>query len=404
VEGIPRSKTWPRKPISLGKAYTDWNFGSGWSNLVTVDCTGGFNSGSLSDHNNATLLWAKQYYSKFGSRTKGLTDLLGDVGGSFQISQQKSDYSGIANVSWSQGTNFRGHGPLVPSGNSYLEAGPVVPTPLDTGQLNGYGTRAIARCAPTNPLADAATFLGELREIPKIPGTALKRHGVRGSGDEYLNYQFGISPVLRDAKSFRDANAKAEAYLQNLAKRSGRYLHRRFTFPEIRTVTETDLGQIGSQFAAGPYNSLRVRRVRTVTVNAWFSGSFCYYYQLSPNESDYLRRIRKAKDVYGLDLSIEVAWNLLPFSWLADYEFNIGNIAHNLTRFSQDGLIMKYGYIMVHQMAQDVFTFGPSSWTLTSEVKQRAKANPFGFGVSPGNLSDRQWGILAALGQSKFLK
>jgi hypothetical protein len=136
----------------------------------------------------------------------------------------------------------------------------------------------------------------------------------------------------------------------------------------------------------------------------WFSGAFTHYYSRTPKEKAFFRSIQSARDVYGLDLSLEVVWNLLPYSWLADWQGNIGDVFHNLSRFSQDGLTMKYGYIMRTAYVKHIYTYGPSTFTLISSVKQRRKASPFGFGVALNTLSDRQWAILAALGQQKFWK
>jgi hypothetical protein len=44
------------------------------------------------------------------------------------------------------------------------------------------------------------------------------------------------------------------------------------------------------------------------------------------------------------------------------------------------------------------------SWSRVIDTKQRDHAGtPFGFGLSAGSLSGKQWSILGALGISKFL-
>jgi len=406
MEGFPRSKSWPRKSLKLGTDVLDWKLGPTWSNLQTVDAVGAEGVGSLSDYNNAILFWARDHLAK--ALPEGSTNFsqLADIGGSFRLSQVINDYSGLAirhdSSVWS-GIPIRWTGPLVPTGNSYLEVGPPAVTPLDTSALNFWGTAGVARAAPTNPLFDAGTFVGELRQIPSLPGRSLFKKGLKGTGDEYLNVEFGINPILRDANTIRETAIAAENFLNQLAAKSGKYTRRQRLLQDTKTVTEEVVSNnLQSNFAIGPDSSFPLKRTYTQHQKIWFSGSFCYFYQLHPNESDFLRRMRYAKDVFGLDLSLEVGWNLLPFSWLADWVSNIGDITHNLTRFSQDGLVMKYGYVMCHTINTYEYTYGPSRWTISNEVKQRARANPFGFGIVPANLSDRQWAILAALGQIKF--
>jgi hypothetical protein len=214
-------------------------------------------------------------------------------------------------------------------------------------------------------------------------------------------------PAWRDVRSFREANAKADEFLTRLERRSGKYNRRRYTLLDTRDVVETTLSTSASStldLSGNPYRKNPLRRTTVTTERVWFSGAFTYLYQRTPEQNEFFRRIREARDVYGLDLSIEVAWNLLPYSWLVDWYANIGDVAHNLTRFSQDGLTMRYGYIMRHKRIEYIYTYGPSSFTTVAEVKQRRGASPFGFGVDPASLSDRQWAILAALGQQKFLR
>lgn len=412
MEGLPRSKSWPQRTWNLPKASTLWKLSANqqWSPLVESTPVGVEGSGSLSDYNNGPLLRA--YEAVRAGKVLGsdaLKPLLGDVGGGFTLQQQVGTYNlKQIDLTTSGGfPQFKMSGSVYPSASSWLSIYPSSITPLDAAAMNSYGTKAISRAAPNNPLADAAVFLGELRQLPQIPGHSIMRSGPKGVGGEYLNVEFGINPILRDAKSFREANAKADAYLTRLAASSGKINRRKVTLVDETTTTAERLSNsLGSSFPFGgnPYAQFPLDRTLTTHTRVWFSGAFTHYYSLTPDESAFLRSVREAKDVYGIDLSIDVAWNLLPYSWLSDWKFNIGDIAANLTRFSQDGLVMKYGYIMCHTVKTYEYTYGPSSWILQTEVKQRKKASPFGFGVVPTNLTDRQWTILAALGQQKFWK
>jgi hypothetical protein len=411
MEGLPRNKSWPQSTLVLPKAKTNWRFAANqpWSLLVEASPPTVNGSGSLSDYNNGPLLRA--YEAVRAGKVLGseaLKPLLGDVGGGFTLNQQKSLYN-LKQVNYTTSSasfpQFQMTGSLYPSASSWLVNFPSPITPLDAAAMNSYGTKAISRSAPNNPLADAATFLGELREIPQIPGMALRKAGLKGVGGEYLNVEFGINPILRDVESFREANAKAEAYLMKLQASSGKINRRKLTLVDETTTTGERLSSsLDSSFPFGsnPYARFPLDRTLTTHTRVWFSGAFTHYYSLTPDETAFLQRVREAKDVYGIDFSLDVAWNLLPYSWLSDWFFNIGDIAANLTRFSQDGLVMKYGYIMCHTVKTYEYTYGPSSWILQTEVKQRKKASPFGFGVDPTNLTTRQWSILAALGQQKF--
>jgi len=76
-----------------------------------------------------------------------------------------------------------------------------------------------------------------------------------------------------------------------------------------------------------------------------------------------------------------------------------------------DGLVMQYGYMMEHivltvdRTHEGTILNGDlpvhARETFTVDYKRRRRATPFGFGVSVGSFTDRQWTILAALGMSR---
>jgi len=120
----------------------------------------------------------------------------------------------------------------------------------------------------------------------------------------------------------------------------------------------------------------------------------------------------RAIDVLGLDLDLEVLWNAAPWSWAVDWFSNTGDLIHNMNRWSTDGLVLKYGYIMEHSVVRDKYTFvGPTgmkpvstyppSVTLVTETKIRRRATPFGFGLTLSGFTNQQKAIVAALGISR---
>jgi hypothetical protein len=115
---------------------------------------------------------------------------------------------------------------------------------------------------------------------------------------------------------------------------------------------------------------------------------------------------------FGVAFTPETLWNLTPWSWAADWFSNAGDVISNLSDSQRYGLIMPYGYIMVNTIQKRTYSVSgvsdyggsgnvPGSITFVTESKQRGKANPFGFGVSDGDLDPGQISILAALGLSR---
>jgi len=121
---------------------------------------------------------------------------------------------------------------------------------------------------------------------------------------------------------------------------------------------------------------------------------------------------KKANHLLGLDLTAEVLWNLAPWSWLSDWVANTGDNISNASAFQQDGLVLRYGYLMVHRETYQTRRMDavydvrgnallPGSIVLTTTSKTREPATPYGFGIDTSSFTGHQWGILGALGMTK---
>jgi hypothetical protein len=305
--------------------------------------------------------------------------------------------------------------------------------------LNAFGSTAIAKCAPTKPTANLATALLEAYHdgLPKLIGAAawkentqsalsLRNSAKSGSG-EFLNYQFGWLPLVSDVTDFIGAVTHMDKLLQQYIRDNGQVVRRRFTFPPEITVSEvTVASQVWPYLGSNNTSLLNtsgglprgdVIRRRQTTINRWFSGAFVYHLPMTffrdlytPFASDF----QVYRKILGADLTPEVIWELTPWSWAIDWFSNVGDVITNANSWANDGLVMKYGYIMEHSIVHDIYTFvGPTNIrggstvrppdiNLVVETKLRRKANPFGFGLTMGGLSTLQKSILAAVGLTRL--
>jgi len=277
-------------------------------------------------------------------------------------------------------------------------------------------------------VAELATALGELvREgIPTMLGATLwkaRTEGLRKQansvGGEYLNTQFGWLPLVSDIRDVSKGIVQFDKLISQYVRDAGRVVRRRYDFPPTEThsftVTNSSASAkaIASRDATQWHDSFglgKVERERHTSIRRWFSGAFTYHLP-DDTGSGFVGHAESAIKLLGLDLDPEVLWNLTPWSWATDWYANTGDVLHNLSSWSADGLVMKYGYIMEHSIVRDTYRFmGPTSFkspvypqpvTLVTEVKLRRRASPFGFGISDGALSTRQKAIVAALGMSR---
>lgn len=314
----------------------------------------------------------------------------------------------------------------------------------DTG-LNAYGATAIARCAPGRPTVNLAAALLEAYHdgLPKLLGKEawekktqlardLKRSRVKRTsktyGSEFLNYQFGWLPLVSDVTDFVRTVAHLKELLLQFERDNGQVVRRRYRFPTEHSITETVIASnhSGPDFgtnAAGRLLDLSsstkgwtIRR-RETTIDRWFSGAFVYHLPITffgRLNSEFASKFQQYESMFGLELSPDVIWEIAPWSWAVDWFSNLGDVIHNAQTWANDGLVLKYGYIMEHSVVRDIYTYAgptnvfggstarPADIILTSEAKVRRRANPFGFGLTMGNLSYLQKSILAAVGLTRL--
>lgn len=289
-------------------------------------------------------------------------------------------------------------------------------------ELFAKGATAISRVLPTNPAAGLAVTLGELKAegLPAMVGAqTLRNRGrdYRDVGGEFLNYEFGWAPLFSDVQSVAQAARDSYKILTQFERDSGKLIRRRYSFPK---ETSTVITNTGGKVASPPLNTYfysnsadigTLECTRVITKSTWFSGCFSYYLSAGDTARTRLKKAeQEAAKLLGLRLTPELFYQLSPWSWLIDWNSNLGDIVHNISAFSNDGLVMRWGYIMSTQTIVDTYRLRnvvlydgsvPMQQSFGTVQKVRYKATPYGFGLDTGAYSTRQWAILAALGIAK---
>jgi len=352
-----------------------------------------------------------------------------DIGGPFYTERQTHSQEGCLNHSFSTGgsLNRRYDGPQWPGSLPSNYAGVSFPASIAASSdftLSGLGTTAIANTIPTNPVAGLSTFIGELREgLPSLIGSSLlKKPSARNASSEYLNWQFGIKPLISDYQKFAKAYTESGKILRQLERDSGRLVRRRFPFPPEHTISIVDLGEylpapILDSYLYGSGRYGHTIRTTETTRERWFSGAYTYHLPSGDSAiSKMMRHEAEANKLLGLRVTPEVLWDLAPWSWAADWLANTGDVLHNLGAFARDGLVLRYGYIMEHSVCKVTYTYSgrylvngsavnrTMSQTFIKEVKVRRPATPYGFGLKSGDFSATQQSIIAALGINRAPK
>jgi hypothetical protein len=185
----------------------------------------------------------------------------------------------------------------------------------------------------------------------------------------------------------------------------GRKIRRWYAFPTQSDITTMNAGNFlpqPSEVNSFGQGSITTRRQQDM----WFSGAFRYYVPVGDSTMDKLRTYRSnVQKLLGVDVTPETVWNVQPWSWLVDWQTNVGDVLHNISAMGRDGLVLQYGYIMcksLHETERSANWGGAfASNVVRTEDKVRRPATPYGFGVDLTSLTARQSAILVALGLSR---
>lgn len=282
--------------------------------------------------------------------------------------------------------------------------------------LNALGAEAISLCSPVNPVFDASTAVAEIiREgLPTITGLQLlKDRRASSIGGEYLNYQFGIKPIVSDIKDLAKALRTQDKVLKQLRRDSGRLVRRSVDFPTEREVILSDqiAGNVATSFSgfSMPLSGITSRHAIKEQTR-WFSGAFTYHLPDSSELDGFARLAAEADKLFGVVPDVADLWNLMPWSWLVDWFVNVGPVLSNVTNFAKYGLVLPYAYMMEETIVTYEYTFNSTSGNpmangadlvIVDHTKKRVQASPFGFGLTWDGFSPGQLSILAALGLSR---
>jgi len=298
------------------------------------------------------------------------------------------------------------------------------PPSRDDSYLDQYGATAIRIVDPSNPNADLGESLGEIVadkrvSLPGIQSWKRRTEVAKAAGSEYLAAVFGWLPLVGEVKDTAQSVRDGNQIMKHYHDHAGTNVHREFEFDVIEGQDETSTGPLRCQYAANSTISafatvpgVPVTIKRTSTTRRWFSGSFTYSATQASSLGRCLGLESEVDKLYGLTLTPDVLWELVPWSWAIDWFSNAGDVIHNATSLGASGLVMRYGYIMEETSIKDTYSMpstgitgvegAPPDCHITHVIKRRREANPFGFGLSWEGLSPTQLAIIAALGITRL--
>jgi len=300
------------------------------------------------------------------------------------------------------------------------------------GSLDSHAQGMYTRFSPLKPRVDLGQTFAEIREIPRMFLHSLKslkrtaryfadewvqRRGWKRSfgpkhiASEWLNNQFGWVPFVGTLTDLITTVRNLQRNFDRLRDRNGEWEKRG---GRIATIVDTDAGGTGtcsysfiadSRFTEQLTYSVR----RYCTLDAWFEASYRYYI---PELRNVKYPISLLQNMLGLRISPKLLWDLVPWSWMADWFLDLDDILAKADDSQFGQLVTKDAYAMGRAIMNDMvdYKFKVSSSSGSRTIygtaafplvrQKRVRGTPFGFGVHSSDLSPWKVSILAALGLS----
>lgn len=300
---------------------------------------------------------------------------------------------------------------------------------------SGDGAAAYNRFKPKLNSANLGQTIGEFRDfVPMLKTSAKGFHdiwrslggsstdfGPKAVAGHFLNHQFGWLPFVNDLYQSYDTYQNIDKKIRQLRRDNGRWIHRGGTVDTESSSSEMLLTEnlAGFVFPALPTAFYRKdsetgnKRVQSFTytqdlTRSWFEGAFKYYVPSLIKDNDNYHKIINRVHMFGLRISPSLIWKITPWTWLADWAGNAGDVVAN-AEDNLFGLVSKYSCIMRHTVHRSVNSSTirlkngdvSCSWWQEIDIKRRHGGFPYGFGLGWEAYSPSQLAVLAALGVTR---
>lgn len=302
----------------------------------------------------------------------------------------------------------------------------------DWGNASSYGAAGWNKYRPAQPAVELGQDIAELRDTFRDLFKRARsfkdlydgrRKLPTNPASNFLEWNFGWQPLIRDIEKSIKQYQTLDETIDRIKRMNGRWDHRGGPVDsqnESEATTYTGNAALArcvplgtSTFPTSLLNRCTVTDTMQYTSKAWFEGSFRYYIPdiNTPEWADKARR-----KLMGLNVNPALVWELVPWSWLADWISNAGDVFSNMDNGLAENLVAAYAYIMrtttctfsrnasivIATLANPLKEASLTHAISTKfERKHRVAASPFGFGIDFGSFSPKQIAIMAALGLSR---
>jgi hypothetical protein len=179
-------------------------------------------------------------------------------------------------------------------------------------------TKAAAATNPSSPSVDLSVSIPELREIPELLRERTGR-ALRDAGSTYLTYKFGVVPLATDIYNLINLTESVDRKVRTIEELKRKGIRRTVRFG---TWTGQDrifrYVQTNGDFIGGYFD---VETAETVSAHCRWSPGV----ELNQFRTTEAMRALATRAVTGSTIDLSTVWNLMPWSWLIDWFFSMGD-------------------------------------------------------------------------------
>lgn len=289
--------------------------------------------------------------------------------------------------------------------------------------LQSFITEGYNKTKPGKPQLGLGVTIGELRDLPLLLRgrlfKLLRTRTAANAGAAYLEWQFGYKQLIRDIRGLYTTWHRLDATLRQLMRDANKPVRRTI---DLKAYHWNSVPSLTSNLAGfSPINTNPIYWVGGdiwnyytvgLTSNVSYVATFKYDFPL-PGDSFWSSKAKRV--LFGLEPSLALLWNIIPWTWLSDWFLGIGPILERLSETAVENLRVKYQYAMwrytenahlrtagIMKTTQGNLTLvGDTHASTTTYLRQGESLIPFAE-ILPAEigLDLYQLAILAALGLS----
>lgn len=317
--------------------------------------------------------------------------------------------------------------------------GDLTSPPTWDSSSQSYDPLAYKRMRPDKAVTELAVTLIELRDLKKsllqleslwkevkdvLDSSPLRKKTVKEVLGSHLAVEFGLLPLVDDTRKVLSSFSKFKQFVDRYATSTGSPVMKR-SWATILDEKGSDsishgltVSSSGLVTSLGPsvvtsYKTADTYVSRSWGDNVWAQADWKVYLKRPTTSLEYANLYRR---FLGLRIGLDTIWELIPFSFMADYVSSVGDSLANLSPGAADetvivkGVSMRHRYLHIDATYQTYRTGGTfyslkreyvtcsTSAKIVYETKSRRLLDPYGAFIRLPDLNVRQIATLSSLG------